>query len=116
MAVLQNKVWQICLVIFLLHQLSQKLFKWSYPWIDAYLDNLLCLPIFMGFLLMERRFLWQKKATYCFPLLDVILLTLILSFIYEELFPVFFQGFTKDYWDYLFYGLGAMIFYKYINI
>ncbi|BDS12253.1 hypothetical protein [Aureispira anguillae] len=115
MGVLQNKVWQVCLLLFIGHQLTQKVLLWSIPLADNYLDTLLCMPILLGLILMERRFLWRRIKVYNFPLLDTIVSVAALAILYEEIFPVFFSGFTRDVWDYVSYALGACLFYFFIN-
>ena len=116
MQLLLKPAWLICFLLFLLHQFSQKVMSWAIPFADNYLDCLLCMPIFLTFLLIERRFLLQQSTSYSFPFWDTMAMTLFLAIIFEELFPLLADGFTKDYWDYVCYFIGGVFFYFFINV
>ena len=106
--------WWIPLALFLLHQFMQKILGWNHLWVDSYLDDLLCMPVFLGLVLVERRW-WLRQPAYCFPLFDTLLMILALSLIYEEIFPLISSQFTKDLWDYFYYFAGGIFFYFCIN-
>ncbi len=119
MGVFKNPAWLFCLFLFIAHQVSQKTLGWKIPILDSYLDPLLCLPIFMGMMLVERRFFLKKRnynKVYTFSILEVIVIAISLSIVFEEGFPRWSDQFTKDYFDYLFYFVGALFFHFFINI
>lgn len=101
-----------CLVLFALHQITQKGLELRLPLADNYLDNLLCLPVFLGFWLAERGLLWKQRRLSAF---ETAAAWIILSFIFEVIFPRLSDGFTPDWMDVLLYGLGALLFYYFIN-
>jgi len=103
--------WWFCVLIFLTHQFFQKGLGWNFYWADNYLDNLLCMPIFLGLILIERRFVFRKNKTYRFTLFEIIVITIILSVLFEEGFSSWSPAFTKDPVDYIFYFVGALLFY-----
>ena len=121
MLVLKNKIWLGCTLLFLFHQLSQKAFGFDAGWIDNYLDPLLSMPILLGLLLQERQFIITKyfsqkhPTTYRLSILEITIATLFFAIIFEEGFPKWSSHFTKDYWDYLAYFIGAFIFSIFIN-
>ncbi len=94
--------------LFLAHQLAQKVLQLPIPWADNYLDTLLCMPILLGGYLLEQRWLLGRQRL---PLLEVIVITALLSFVFEYLFPRFSSGFTADRWDVAAYFAGALAFY-----
>jgi hypothetical protein len=114
MEVLKSPVFIICSLLFILHQLMQKVLDMHYPLIDRYLDNLLAMPIILTLLLVERRFLFRRK-TYRLTVLEVVLATLFVILVAEIAFPLFSEDFTTDWWDVLFYALGSLLFYFTIN-
>lgn len=114
MQTIKQTTWWMCLLLFLGHQFFERALSWHWVWADSYLDSLLCMPILLGLLLFERRFLLQKPA-YCFPLFDTVVMLVFLSLLYEEVFTSVFSGFTKDYWDYLCYFSGGLYFYFFVN-
>lgn len=87
---------------------------WRIPWADSYLDNLLCFPILLTGLLAERRW-WKKDDTYVFSFFEIMVITAVLSWIFEVLFPKWSPGFTTDIWDVVAYFTGAILFYSFIN-
>lgn len=118
MNVLRNPAWLFCVLLFIGHQFLQKILDWNFTILDSYLDPLLCLPIFMGMMLFERRFFLKKikhNTVYTFSILETIVIATTLSIIFEEGFPRWSDQFTKDYFDYIFYFVGALFFYFFIN-
>ena len=101
-------------ILFLLHQFTQKIANVSIPFADNYLDNLLAMPILLSCLLAERRW-FLKQETYVFSLLEVSTMVLVMSFIFEGLFPYWSKDFTRDYWDVVAYIMGGLFFYKVMN-
>lgn len=121
MQVLQNKIWLSSLLLLVIHQITQKVFAWNLGLIDGYLDPFLSMPILLGLVLQERQFLMtkyfssNKQTKYHFSILDVIIATIFFAVIFEEGFPKWSIHFTKDYWDYVAYFNGALVFYFFIN-
>ncbi len=118
MNVFQNPAWLVCTLLFIAHQFFQKILGWNFPILDSYLDPLLCLPIFMGMMLAERRFFLKKgnyNKVYTYSTLETIVIAISLSIVFEEGFPRRSDQFTKDYFDYAFYFVGALFFYFFIN-
>lgn len=114
MQTLKQATWWICLGLFLGHQFFERILSWHWVWADSYLDSFLCMPILLGLLLSERRFL-LKQPSYSFPPFDTLVMVVLLSLLYEEVFTRFFSGFFRDYWDYLSYFMGGLYFYFFVN-
>lgn len=115
MTVLTNPAWYLCLCFFLIHQIIEKIIQYPVPWADNYLDCLLCMPVLLGGILAERRWLFKSGASYTFSLLDTIIMVVFFSILFEEGYPRWFSWFTKDYWDYGSYTVGGIFFYFFIN-
>lgn len=121
MQILRNKVWISCVLLLVLHQVTQKVLYWGIPFIDNYLDSFLSMPILLGAILLERQFLItkyfspSKQENYSFSMLETVIATIFFAIIFEEGFPRWSVNFTKDYWDYLAYFSGAVFFYGFIN-
>jgi len=112
MEVLRQPAWWIPFVLFLLHQFVQYILGWSTPWVDAYLDPLLALPVLLGLLLFERRLVFRVKRL---SLLEVGLVSVVLAIIFEEGFPRLQPAFVQDSFDYLAYLVGAGYFWVFLN-
>lgn len=119
--VFKNKFWVCCVLLLVTHQITQKIMGCNLGWGDNYLDALLCIPILLGLILQERQFIIAKyvkptsQKNYHFSILEITLATLFFAIIFEEVFPKWSIYFTKDYWDYLAYCIGAFLFYFFIN-
>lgn len=115
MAILKSPVFIVCCVLFLLHQVLQKVLGVALPGIDPYLDSFLAMPILLTLLLAERRVLFKKGASYCLTILEILIATLFVALVAELLFPALSDRFTADWWDVVAYGLGSVLFYTTIN-
>lgn len=115
MSILKSPVFIICCVLFLLHQLLQKVFNIAMPLIDQYADVLLAMPIILTLLVLERRLLFRRGNNYRLTILEVVIATLFVAFVSEVLFPAFSDSFTGDWLDVLFFAIGAAVYYFTIN-
>lgn len=79
------------------------------PWVHAYLDDLLCMPLmlFPVLLLFRRRF----GEGYTFPPVYLILTWVALCMVFEIIVPLRNPHFTADDRDMLCYGLGGVLFW-----
>lgn len=103
------------LLIFLLHQLLEKIAFIKLPIIDAYLDPLLCMPFFLSMLLMQQRVLIYKNPHYLLPPFLTITATLLIILVAEGIFPIIQPKFIADFWDIICYILGAFYFELFFN-
>jgi hypothetical protein len=110
---IKNKILWVCVMLFLFHQLSQKLLHWDWPFFDSYLDPFLCMPLVFSLFLLERQWLWGITARL--TIMDTFLFTILLTILFEWVFPLLHSGFTADFYDLIAYGLGSMCFYFFIN-
>lgn len=99
-------------MVFALHQGVQWGLELNIPFIDSFLDPFLAPPILLGLWLFERQLIWRAPGLSWF---ETAVATLLLAVIFEEVYPRFQEGFRRDVFDYLAYGLGAVYFYWLIN-
>ena len=115
------RIWGSCIGLCLVHQILQKDLDWECYFLDSFLDSFLSMPILLGGLQLERTFVLRKvnsinkTQTYQFSLLEIGVLGIFFSLLFEEGFPYWTAHFTKDYWDYLMYFLGTCFFYFFMN-
>jgi len=116
------KIWIACIGLFLVHQFSQKYLHWNCYFLDSFLDPFLSMPILLGGIQLERTFFLHKfkrlppTITYQFTLLEIGVLSLFFSLLFEEGFPYWSEHFTRDYWDYFAYFLGSCFFWFFRNL
>ena len=97
--------------LLLAHQFFQKVLLIRIPFLDNWLDPFLSMPILLGLILMERRWFYKNKKSYSFSILETVIAVLFFAIIFEFVFPKYSNGFTFDWWDFLAYGLGGILFY-----
>lgn len=115
MAVLRSPLFVVCLVLFVLHLILQKVMHIRLGWADNYLDSLLAMPVILSLWLAERQWLFKRGSTYRLSPLHVLLATLYIAFITEGLFPLLSARFTADWLDVACYAAGSFVFYFTIN-
>lgn len=112
---LYSPIFVSCCILFVAHQLAERILHHSMPFVDSYLDNLLSTPILLTLLLVERRTLFRYGRDYTMSVQEVCLATLVIAVAGEILFPALSDKFTRDYLDVVFYSLGSAAFYLIIN-
>lgn len=98
-------------LLFLLHQLLQWGFKINIPFADAYLDNLLAMPMLLTLWLAEKLWLFKAPPHYGLTLLEVIMATVYFLLVTEWLFPLLSSRFTFDAWDIPITMAGSVIYF-----
>ena len=103
----KRQLFWSCLLLFALHQLLQKGLGIHLPFLHAYLDPFLSMPLLLGLFDWERG--WRYGAA---PLQvwEVAVLTLIFTLLFEWGFPRWDDRFTADRYDVVAYGLGSAVY------
>lgn len=96
--------WWGCALLFGLHQLLQKGLGMAIPWADNYLDPLLCMPLLLGLFEWEQQRLFGRRKLH---LWEALVLTGLLSVLFECGFPRWSDRFTTDIWDVAAYYVGT---------
>lgn len=109
---LPSKGWFVAIFCFGLHQIMQRWLGWELPLLDHYLDPLLCIPILLGIMLVEREYYFSTKRM---NLVETVSLTVFLGLLFEEVFPKMSIHFTRDTYDYIAYALGGAYFWLLVN-
>ena len=103
----QNRLWQGFLLLFVLHQVLEKGLAIRLPFIDNYLDDLLCMPILLGALLGEQYDLVGRQALNW---VQIVITFLIVAIVFEFFLPGVSVKYTADVWDVVCYGIGSLVF------
>lgn len=99
----------------MLHQGAKLLFNIHVPYVSDYLDPLMAMPIILTLLLWERKYFLRWKDYVRLNLTEVLSATALVTLVAEVFFPYLSADFTADWWDVLFFFIGAAIFYLTIN-
>ncbi|MCC5918265.1 MAG: hypothetical protein JJU02_13180 [Cryomorphaceae bacterium] len=85
------------------------------PFVHAYLDDVLAIPIVLGFTLaFQQQFTFQNR-NYTFSYGHVIFMILLLSVYFEWYLPGKHDHHYADPWDVLAYSIGGFLFYYFMN-
>ncbi|WP_367389593.1 hypothetical protein [Lewinella sp. LCG006] len=95
-------------VIALVHQYSQKILHLSVPWMNAYLDDILCMPLFLAIWQWEKQLFWK---TLYLRKKEIAFFTCFIFILFEGILPHYSMLFTADWRDGLAYCCGSSIFY-----
>jgi hypothetical protein len=107
---LLNPLFITASLLFAAHQLSQKVWGLSLPWADSYLDPLLCMPLLLTVYQIEQSWLWGRKKM---PLAEILIVTTVLSLVFEVIFPGLSHRFTADMLDVAAYFAGALLYFRF---
>lgn len=113
--ILRQPVFIISASLFTLNLLYEKVSHRAIPWVHAYMDDLLCMPVVLGLTLQIFRFIHPHKENYSFAWHHVLVAVVYYSFIFEWFLPAHSSTYTRDLWDILCYALGGILFYFTLN-
>ena len=100
-------MWLIVLIA-LGHQVLQKVMGIHHPFLASYLDDVLCMPIFLSLWNWERKNFWRWDRL---DKIDIIYFTLLVFLLFEFILPLFVSSCTSDWWDGLAYAAGSSLYW-----
>jgi len=104
-----SRSYVIVLVLFIGHQIAQKGFEISIPFVDGYLDPFLSIPLLLGLAAAERKWLFGEAQWQGFNLIEILAMTLALAILFEEGFTMLDPiRQTRDVYDYFAYACGGL--------
>lgn len=115
MSVLKNPLFIFSCLLFWINQYLEKIQEIYIPYVHAYLDDLLAMPVVLGITLQAFRWFHPLKDQYIFTKIHIILAVVYFSLIFEVILPMKSDTYTRDWWDILCYAIGALAFYYCIN-
>ncbi|MFC3414859.1 magnesium citrate secondary transporter [Algoriphagus hitonicola] len=93
----------------------EKVFGIYTPFIHAYLDDLLAMPVILGITLQIFRWIHPAKNTFIFRKTPLLVAWIYVSIVFEWFLPTQSNQYIRDPWDILCYGLGTVYFSLFIN-
>jgi len=104
----------IVLVLFILHQFTNHLFQLSIPFLDDYFDPFCASILGLYGVRKERRYLSGNRRINL-KWYEIALIVFYIAIISEEILPRLNNEFVKDYFDYVSFTVGGIIFYAQTN-
>jgi hypothetical protein len=115
MRVLKNPLFLIACILFWANQYLEKVQGIFIPFVHAYMDDLLAMPVVLGITLQAFQWIHPLRAGFRFTKVQVLVGWLYFSLLFEILLPRWSDHYVADPWDVLAYGIGAAFFYRFIN-
>lgn len=106
----------ISAILFLLNQIIEKVFGIYLPWWHAYGDDLLCMPVVLGFTLFFFQKIHPLGPLYHLSTKHLLIAFIGFSILFEGILPVISSRYTRDFWDILCYGIGTLAFHWQVNL
>lgn len=104
------------ILLFLIHQIIEKGFNYSVPILHAYLDDLLCMPIVLGFGMQIIQWIHPIKDLYFLDKKAIVIAVVFYSLLFEAILPfVNSSVYTADWIDVIMYSLGGLMFYQLVS-
>ncbi|MGB3616941.1 MAG: magnesium citrate secondary transporter [Catalinimonas sp.] len=106
---LRRPLFLVCAGGFALHQVVQRVCRWSLPWVDAYADDLFCLPVVLGLALWAMQNL-RRQPTLRLSAGQIGFVWAYVVLVFEVWLPCVRPDYTADPWDAPAYAVGAILF------
>lgn len=106
----------VAALLFLTHQILQKILAVPIPFADSFLDPLLFMPLLLQLMLLERRLLFRRGPDYILSWAQILGTVVLVSLLCELLFVFWSDAFTADYLDVLCYLTGGAVFGVFFNV
>lgn len=103
-----------CTVVFAINQVFDRTGVYI-PFVHAYLDDFLTLPLSASLILFVQRFVTYRNPGYALPLWQLIFLWLVFSVWFEWYLPTQSARYVANAWDVVAYALGGVLFALTIN-
>lgn len=113
MKLLFHPLFLLACILFVLNQFLET-HQIFIPYVHAYLDDLLCFPIVLNLTLFLLRKIYQNPD-YRFTTMQIVFAVAYFSLVFEVVLPYFSENYRGDIWDVVAYGLGAIVFWKWMN-
>ncbi|EIM77694.1 hypothetical protein A3SI_05909 [Nitritalea halalkaliphila LW7] len=102
-------------LLFWINQYIERVLEIHLPYIHAYGDDLLAMPVVFGLTLQVYRWIHPLREAFIFTPAQLIVGLLYFSLLFEVLLPRFLSTYTADPWDVLCYALGTVYFHYLLN-
>jgi hypothetical protein len=113
MKTIKHPLFLISVFLFIMNQIMER--KGIFiPWVHAYLDDLLCMPVTLTIaLFMQQKFTFSPS--YTLSKNKIIGVLMFYSVFYEVWLPHIYSRYTSDVLDVAAYATGAVLFYFFLN-
>ncbi len=111
---LTRPLFLLLTALFLANQLIEH-FGIVVPFVHAYLDDFLTLPLGLSFVLFVQRFLVYRDGRYSLPVWQIVFAWVVFSVWFELILPQYKATSVANVWDVVAYAAGGLVFYRRMN-
>lgn len=115
MSVFKNPFFYIPVLFFLSNQILEKGLAVFIPFVHAYLDDLLAIPVILGITLQIYKKIHPKKDRFTFTKTQIFVAVIYVSIVFEWFLPKFSSIYISDSLDVICYFAGGIYFYLLVN-
>ncbi len=112
---LRNPIFVVSCLLFWINLILEKGFNIFIPWVNSYLDDLLCMPVLLTLSLFLLNMAYRTLFVWGFKPWYIVLAVIQISIIFEIILPAISATYISDPWDVLAYATGAWVHYQWIN-
>ncbi|MGY6558961.1 MAG: magnesium citrate secondary transporter [Nitritalea sp.] len=110
-----NPYFWVPALLFWINQYLERGLEIHLPYVHAYGDDLLAMPVVFGLTLQVYRWFHPLREAFIFTPIQLLVGLLYFSLLFEVLLPRYSSTYTADPWDVLCYTLGTLYFYYLLN-
>ena len=100
----------VCTAVFIINQIFDHTGVYI-PFVHAYLDDFLTLPLSGALILLVQRFVVYRHPSYVLPVWQVVFLWAVFSVWFEWYLPEQSAAYVRNGWDVVAYALGGVLFH-----
>lgn len=110
---LKQPLIYVSILLFTVNQIIERVFNYYIPFIHSYLDDLLCIPIVLGFGMQILQWIHPLKDLYFLDRVSILISVIFYCILFEGILPIMNSAiYTADWIDVVMYSVGAILFYK----
>jgi hypothetical protein len=99
----------LCTAAFLFNYLLEKAAHVHIPWVHAYMDDLLVIPVILGITLWAERMIYRNPR-YTHSSVHIVFTLLLLILVFEFILPRYSAAYISDPWDILCYMISGILY------
>lgn len=106
-------VWGFAL-LFVINQFIERCLGIFIPYVHAYLDDVLCMPVVLGIAMQVIQWIHPLKQQYYLSVWHLMWALIYFSILFELVLPCFSPLYTADWLDVFCYAAGTLLYYAMI--
>lgn len=115
MEIFKNPFFIFPCLVFWINQFVEKSLGVFIPVYHSYGDDLMAMPVVFGLCLQVMRWMHPLKNELIFTKKQLMIALVYFSVVFELVLPAFSSAYTADLIDVACYGIGTLVFFRWVN-